>query len=196
MKGYNHLNIIEREKIAILYAQNFSKREISRRIKRSHSTVVREINKMKKEKYSPSKAQALYEEKRKNTGRIPIFLNDPEAKEYAEFKLEDNRWLPDEVANRAKLEGTHSFSTSTLYRAINQGIVCIDKEKVLKFKGKRLRAQKNDKRGQIPDRKFLGERPEEANAREEIGHWEADLVISRGRKGGLLTLVDRHSRIP
>ena len=32
--------------------------------------------------------------------------------------------------------------------------------------------------------------------RKEIGHWEADLVISKGRKGGLLTLVDRHSRYP
>ena len=71
-----------------------------------------------------------------------------------------------------------------------RGIIHIDKEKVLKFKVKNRRRQKKDGRGQIPDRKFLDERPEEANFRDEIGHWEGDLVISKGRKGGLLTLVD------
>ncbi len=28
----------------------------------------------------------------------------------------------------------------------------------------------------------------------KIGRWEADLDISKGKKGGLITLVDRYSR--
>ena len=59
MKGYNHLSIMERENIAKFQAQGLSKREISRRINRSHSTVIRELNRLKEE-YSPSKAQAQY----------------------------------------------------------------------------------------------------------------------------------------
>ncbi len=124
MKGYNHLSIIERENIAKLQVQGLSKREILRRINRSHSTVIRELSRLKEE-YSPSKAQAQYISNRKNTGRKSIFQTNPEAKEYAEFKLEYDRWLPDEVANRAKLEGLYTFSTSTLYRGINSGIVNI-----------------------------------------------------------------------
>lgn len=75
-----------------------------------------------------------------------------------------------------------------------QGIIHIDKEKVLKFKGKRSKNKKDGKRGQIPNRKFLDERSEKANARQEIVRWEGDLVIGKDRKGGLLTLGDRHSR--
>ena len=195
MKGYNHLSIIERENIAKFQAQGLSKREISRRINRSHSTVIRELNRLKEE-YSPSKAQTQYISNRKNTGRKSIFKTNPEAREYAEFKLEYERWLPDEVANRSKLQGLYTFSTSTLYRAINSGIVNISIEKVLKFRGKIKGKKTKDGRGQIPGRKFIEERPINANMRKEIGHWEADLVISKGRKGGLLTLVDRHSRYP
>jgi IS30 family transposase len=195
MKGYNHLSIIERENIAKLQAKGLSKREISRRINRSHSTVIRELNRLKEE-YSPSKAQDQYISNRKNTGRKSIFQTNPEAKEYAEFKLKYEGWLPDEVANRGKLESLYTFSTSTLYRAINSGIVSISIEKVLKFRGRRKVKKIKDGRGQIPGRKFIDERPDNANVRKEIGHWEADLVISKGRKGGLLTLVDRHSRYP
>jgi len=195
MKEYEHLTIDEREEVAILQAKGLGVRAIGREINRHHSTVSREIKKVEGE-YRATKAQAIYDSNRENSKRKLIFEEDLEARNYAEYKLSVDKWLPDEVANRSKLEELYRFSTSTLYRAIMQGIVCIEKEKVLKFKGKKSRSQKNDGRGQIPDRKFLDERPEEANSRDEIGHLEGDLVISKGRKGGLLTLVDRHSRYP
>lgn len=195
MKEYKHLIISEREEIAILKAKGLGIRAIGREINRPHSTVSREINRVKGE-YRATKAQSTYESNRRNSKRKSFFEEDEEARDYVECKLSDDRWLPDEIANRCKLEGLHIFSTSTLYRAINHGIVKIDIKKILKFKGKRFGVQKGDKRGQIPDRKFLDERPEEANTREEIGHWEGDLVMSKGRRGGLLTLVDRHSRYP
>ncbi len=66
-----------------------------------------------------------------------------------------------EVANRSKLEEVHSFSTSTFYRAISKGLLDIDARELFKFKGKKKKSNSN-KRGQIPDRKFLDERPEEA----------------------------------
>ncbi len=97
------------------------------------------------------------------------------------------------MVNRSKLEEVYFFSTSTLYRAISKGLLDIDGREVLKFKGKKKKSN-SDKRGQIPVRKFLDERPEEANNREKIGRWEADLVISKGKEWGLLTLVDRYSR--
>ena len=195
MKEYGHLTMDEREEIAILQAKGLGVRTIGREINRHHSTVSREINKVEGE-YRATKAQAIYESNRKNSKRKLIFEEDLEARDYAEQKLAVAKWLPDEVANRSKLEELYSFSTSTLYRAIMQGIIGIEKEKVLKFKGKIRKTQKSDGRGQIPDRKFLDERPKEANSRDEIVHWEADLVISKGRKGGLLTLVDRYSSYP
>ncbi|WP_319200198.1 IS30 family transposase [uncultured Ilyobacter sp.] len=111
-------------------------------------------------------------------------------------KLENDKRLPDKVINKAKLEGLSDFSTSTLYRAINGGLVNISIEKVLKFKGKTKGKNTNDVRGQILNRIFIKERSKEANQREKIGHWEGDLVISKGRKVGLLTLVDIHNHYP
>ncbi len=169
MKGYGHLTINEREDIAILHAKGLGVRAIGREVNRHYSTISREIKKVEGE-YGATKAQARYESNRKNSKRELIFEENLEARDYAEYKLSVERWLPDEVANRSKMEELYSFSTSTLYRAIMRGIVRIDKEKVLKFKGKNRRNQKNDGRGHIPDRKFLDERPEEADSRDEIGH--------------------------
>ncbi len=89
-----------------------------------------------------------------------------------------------EVANRSKLEEVHSFSTSTFYRAISKGLLDIDARELFKFKGKKKKSNSN-KRGQIPDRKFLDERPEEA----KIGRWEVDLLV-KGKKGVMRILME------
>ncbi len=59
MKEYEHLNIIEREKIAILKAKGYSNREIGRRLNRSHTTIGRELIKLGEEDYSLSKSEVL-----------------------------------------------------------------------------------------------------------------------------------------
>lgn len=47
----------------------------------------------------------------------------------------------------------------------------------------------------VPGRKQIGERPQEASDRKEIGHWEMDTVTScAGKKGGVVCLVERVSR--
>jgi len=102
MKEYEQLNITDREKIAILKAKGLSNRDIGKAIGRAHTTISREINNM--QEYTPSVAQAMYGEYRKSTGRKSLFEEDKEVRDYAEFKLSVDRWLPDEVANRCKLE--------------------------------------------------------------------------------------------
>lgn len=47
----------------------------------------------------------------------------------------------------------------------------------------------------LPDRRSIDKRPEEANKRLELGHFEMDTVVSKkGAAGGLLVLIDRMSR--
>ncbi|MSQ95303.1 MAG: IS30 family transposase [Gemmataceae bacterium] len=59
--------------------------------------------------------------------------------------------------------------------------------------GGRKRAEP-EKRWKIVDPVAIGDRPAAANQRLRFGDWEGDTVVSRGRKGGVLTLVDRRSR--
>lgn len=196
MKDYTHFSIEERESLLELKAQGLSNRQIAKILNKSHTTIGRELKRNTIDgKYRPSKAKELYEDRRNQTGIQPILESNFEVRNYIEAKLRED-WTPDQISQRAKLEGFCNISTATIYRGINSGIIDVDKEKHLKFKGKRRAKNSEDNRGKIPDRVFIDERPKEANERSEKGHWEADLVISKGRKGGVLTIVDRYSRFP
>ena len=50
-----------------------------------------------------------------------------------------------------------------------------------------------DRRGKIKNRVSIEERPDVVERRNRIGDWEGDTVIGKGRKGALLTLVERKS---
>jgi len=58
----------------------------------------------------------------------------------------------------------------------------------------RKRSIKRDNRGRIPNQKSIEERPGVVERRERIGDWEADTIIGKGKKGAIVTLVDRKSR--
>jgi IS30 family transposase len=50
-----------------------------------------------------------------------------------------------------------------------------------------------DRRGQIPDRRSITERPEWIERRAHIGHWEGDTVIGAAHQHAIVTLVERKS---
>jgi len=62
-------------------------------------------------------------------------------------------------------------------------------------KTQRRRANKNSKRGiKIKNQTSIDDRPKHIETREEIGHWEGDLVIGKGQRSAIGTLVERRSR--
>ena len=65
----------------------------------------------------------------------------------------------------------------------------------LRHRGKRRhRKGEEERRGKIPIGHPLEERPEMADARSEIGHWEVDTVVGKKGCSCLITSVDRKSR--
>ena len=67
MNHYNHLTTNERENLLFLTAKGYSIRKIAIILRRSPSTVSRELRRnSKKETYSPSLATSLYHKRRKN----------------------------------------------------------------------------------------------------------------------------------
>ena len=94
-----------------------------------------------------------------------------------------------------KLEGISYINHESIYQWIYQPSQ--RKEKLHKFlpccharRGRRKRAH----RGRIPDRTPIHERPEVVNAREEVGHWEADLMSFRGNSQHMLVVHERLTR--
>jgi IS30 family transposase len=64
-------------------------------------------------------------------------------------------------------------------------------------KGKVRRARRRDRRprGPIPNREPISARPADADARQELGHLEADLMMFGRHRQNLLTVIDRKSRL-
>ena len=61
-------------------------------------------------------------------------------------------------------------------------------------KQKRKRyASGRDRRGQIPNRRPLSERPAHIDKRLQVGHWENDTVIGAAHKQAIVTVVERKS---
>ena len=65
----------------------------------------------------------------------------------------------------------------------------------MRHKGKTRHSKGHqEKRGKIPISHTIHERPESANQRLEIEHWEADTVAGKSGSSCLVTLTDRKSR--
>ena len=62
-------------------------------------------------------------------------------------------------------------------------------------KKRRKRYGSRDRRGQIPNRTSIEERPDIVEVRNRIGDWEADTIIGKDRRSAIVTLVERKSRL-
>ena len=58
-------------------------------------------------------------------------------------------------------------------------------------KKRRKRIKTNDRRGQIPNRTSIDERPAVVDNKERVGDWEVDTIIGKNHKGALVTAVER-----
>ncbi len=191
--SHKHFTIDERESILESLARGLMKSEIAKKLGRARSSVSREINRNSIEgKYSPYKAQKLYSERRKNCGAKnklsnSILLADIQS------KLEDG-WTPEQISGRAKKDGSFDISFKTIYLAIKNRLLLENTVELLPRKGRRKPNGTKETRGTIPNKKMIEERPQEANERSEIGHFESDTIIGSGKQGAMMTHVCRKSR--
>lgn len=188
-----HITILERESIFKLLTLGYSWAEIARQLGRNRSTIGREVKRNTIDgEYSPFKAQSIYNNRKNKCGARnildgSILLIDIQA------KLED-AWTPEQIAGRSKLKGLYSISFKTIYRAIKDNLLSDDAVELLPRKGKVKPRGSKEKRGTIPDKKMIEERPQEADERSEIGHYESDTIVGKDHKGAIMTYVCRKTR--
>jgi IS30 family transposase len=107
-------------------------------------------------------------------------------------------WSPEQIVGRMELEGAeHRTSVESLYRYVwsLEGRKAGLPQLLRQRKRRRGRGRRKGTRLPIPDRVAIHERPEKANLRKEIGHWEGDVMHFRKGAEALLTLEDRASRL-
>jgi len=209
-----HLNIQERIIIQRMIRSGADKRAIARALYRDTSTIKREIKRgsvqrLKRNPYeskdpkSPEfieytvyyadAGQRVYEEHRRNCGGKNKVVACADFVSFVEDKiLGSEKWSPDAAIGYAKMHKLfpgQEFSTKTFYNWTDDGLVRVKNLDLL------LKVRRRPKKPRRERKKVLGksieERPDIVQTREEFGHWEGDGIVGKGRRGQLITLVER-----
>ena len=194
MSHYTHFTTEEREESRVLKAQGFSIRGIAKKLKRSPSSISREFkrNSYANGEYKAFHADKLYKKRRKKCGRQHL-LKQENIRAYVLEKMY-LYWTPEQISGRCKVDKkSFGISFTTIYRAIDSGVLPQKLKKIMRFKWKRKKCKTIDKRGKIPDTISIHDRPAGAKNRSRFGHWESDTVLGQHKTGCFGTHAERKS---
>lgn len=203
-----HMTLQDRETIEIQLWRGSTQKEIAQVLRRSESSISREIknNSLKKKwsnKYEylalEAHHKAYVRRWRTKTQSMKINMNT-ELQRYIISELQRNdiitspKSIAFEWSTKTKDVSKH-ITHESIYKWLNKPPQDIYKKELLYKKW--YKKVKSLKWSKIIGRVWLEERPIEANNRTEKGHFEADLIVSnKWNKSVLLTLTDRYSRLP
>ena len=128
MCHYTHLTPFEREKILFFLAEGKSITEIAHLLKRSKSTISRELRRNAAPvdppmPYCPLTAQALYKQRREACHPHKRLENAP-LRSYIQACILEYHWSPEEIVGRIQLKhGCRPVSVPTVYCAIHAGLL-------------------------------------------------------------------------
>lgn len=200
--SYRHLTMDERNVTWRMKLLGKNNAEIARCLGRSASTISRELrrNAESDKRYFPGSAQA-FANVRKWNNICRRRTGDSALMAHVDDKLQA-RWSPEQIAGRLKVRppkhlAGKTISHATIYRWI---WACSDRSQRLRpylrvaCKKRRKPYGKPSKRGQIPNRVSIDDRPAVVNSRTRLGDWEGDTMVGKGHNGRVVTNVDRTSR--
>ena len=192
MRTYTQLTREQRYQLSALLKMGDSQTEIAEVIGMHKSTISREIRRNRGQRgYRPKQAHYMAKERHKKPApRIQV-----ETWELIESKLRED-WSPEQISERLKRDKDIQVSHESIYLYI-----LADKRAGGNLH-KHLRCQKKrrkrygsyDRRGKLPNRVSIDERPGIVDRRQRIGDWEVDTIIGKGRRQAIVTLTERKSR--
>jgi IS30 family transposase len=200
---YRHLGLDERRRLFRLLSAAVPIPAIARELGRHRSTIYREIN------------RNLFRDLKAYWGYYPITAEDSARRRRQRHrKLVRNEhlrrhvvdklaccWSPEQIAGRLKLAGdTARLSHETIYQFVYspEGRALELHRHLLRARRRRRpRFARKPRGAKIPSARTIAQRPTEVGLRQEIGHWEADLLIFSRANGrsNLTTLLERRSRL-
>ena len=200
--SYRHLTMDERNVIWRMKLLGRNNGEIARCLGRSPSTIGRELRRNAESdgRYFPGSAEALVHARRRAHIRRPR-TGDAALMAHVAEKIRQH-WSPEQIAGRLKVAppkalAGKAISHTTIYRWI---WACPQRSERLRpflrvaYKKRRKPYGKPSKRGQIPNRVSIDDRPAVVEGRTRLGDWEGDTIVGKGRSGYVVTNVDRTSR--
>jgi transposase, IS30 family len=193
MKHYRQLAQEERYQIAALKDSGLSNAEIARRLSRSASTISRELMRNRGVKgYQAATAQRLSDKRRRTAYKADKRI--PELIAWVTDRLQD-KWSPEQIAGSAKAAGFDVISHEWIYQLVLRDKAAGGKlAEHLRHRQRRYRRRYGvqDRRGKIPNRVGIDERPAVVDERSRYGDWEGDSIVGKG-SAALVTLLERKS---
>ena len=185
---YKHLSQTERYQIHTLMKAGHDQTQIAKLLDRHKSTISRELSRNTGSRgYRPKQACEMSADRAQNSRNAPTIA--PWVREEA-CTLLQIQWSPEQIASQLPI--SHETVYQHVYADKAQGGTLWKNLRCQKQKRKRY-AGGRDRRGQIPHRRPLSERPLNVKARKQIGHWECDTVMGANHKGAVVTMVERKS---
>lgn len=190
MRHYAQLTQHQRYQIEVGIARGCSNKEVAEDVGVHPSTVSRELRRNQSFESLWGYDARSAEHRTLQRRRRPQHQTD--ARILAEaIRLAEADWSPEQVAGRLRLEHGVTFSATAC-----RSRAAPDARHAHLRHGKPYRQRgAHEKRGRIPNKTPIGARPDAANDRSEVGHWEGDTMIGKGHRGVLVTLTDRNSRL-
>ena len=191
--SYTQLTQEQRYQISALLKTEHSQTEIATVIGVNKSTISRELRRNRGQRgYRPKQAHRFVQQRRRKAIAKRI-----SAETWAQIDKKIRQdWSPEQISGWLKANTETAVSHEWIYQH-----VYLDKRtggnlhKHLRCqKKRRKRTGDYDRRGKIPNQVSIEDRPEIVEKRERLGDWEADTIIGAGKRGAIVTLVDRKSR--
>lgn len=200
---YRQLTLEERRTIFRLLDAKVPVTEIAHQLGRHRSTIFRELG------------RNLFREVKEYRGYFPITANDRAKRRRQRRRklVQDARlrqhvtemlalwWSPEQIAGRLKLAGEQArVCHETIYQFVYgpEGRALELHRHLLRARRlRRRRFGRKPRSPKIPLEQTIAQRPAEIGRRQEIGHWEGDLLVFRRTHGkaDLTSLVERQSRL-
>lgn len=193
---YHQLTSEQRSQIFAYLQDGIARKIICERISISQSTLCRELqrNSGKYGQYTWQLAQQKAMERRERIGsnrRTPRWIINKALR-----LLREEDWSPRQISGYLKRQGIN-ISHERIYQAIRadeSGELKKHCRHKLKYRRHKRLKRKTAGRSLIPDRISIHQRPAEADGT-RFGDWEMDLVVGKGQKSAVLTLVERKTNM-
>jgi len=193
MRTYKQLTQEQRYQIYVLLKTGQTQTQIAAMIGVHKSTLSRELSRNRGQRgYRAKQAhQKALSRRKKAVARI-----GPETWAVVEDKLRQD-WSPEQISGWLKSRQGITISHEWIYQyVLADKRAGGDLHRHLRCqKKRRKRYGSYDRRGQMPNRVSIDERPAVVDRRERLGDWEADTIFGKGRRQAIVTLTERKSRL-
>lgn len=193
MRTYHQLTSEQRYQISALKKIGHTQTEIAEQLAVHKSTISRELSRNQGARgYRPKQANEKTQARRVQTTPGKRIL--AATWEVVEEKVRQD-WSPEQVSGWLKQQAI-CISPEWIYQHIlaDQRTGGDLHTHLRQYGKRRKRYGKYDRRGKLPNRVSIEERPDFVEQRERLGDWEIDTLVGKGHRGALVSLVERKSR--